>query len=204
MWCSVKPVNSVTARYAKRFTNALIAMLFIASASASTSWAASLPFEYGAFRGLCSTVEISAEPELFQRFARATINEDVARTIEARLRALGLTHPVLAGPACFRERASAPQQLSLQFYVRAIPDPEHPPRLVVSLIMHSFYNDPKSPGPYHTDIPKAQHEFPTDVSFCSSDAGASRCLTDHVVGYFDATMLKIIERAQELLKGGRQ
>jgi hypothetical protein len=103
-----------------------------------------------------------------------------------------------------RERATAQQQLGLLFYARVVPDPEQPRRLIVSLIMHSFYNDPKSPSPYHTDIPKAQHEFPTDVTFCSTEADPSRCLTDRVVSYFDATMLKIIERAQELLKGGRQ
>jgi hypothetical protein len=94
--------------------------------------------------------------------------------------------------------------LSLLFYARVVPDPEHPRRLIVSLIMHSFYNDPKSPGPYHTDIPKPHHQFPTDVSFCSTEADPSRCLTDRIVGYFDATMLKIIELAQELLKGGRR
>lgn len=127
-----------------------------------------------------------------------------ALTIEDRLRALGLTYPVISGPACLRERATAPKQLGLLFYARVVPDPEQPRRLIVSLIMHSLYNDPKSPGPYHTDIPKAQHEFPTDLTFCSAEADPSRCLTDRIVGYFDATMLKIIERAQELLKGGRR
>jgi hypothetical protein len=197
----MRRINDVTARYAKRFTNALIAMLLFSSACASASWAASLPFEYGSFRSLCSTVEISAEPELFQRFARATINENVARTIEARLRALGLTYPVLAGPACFRERASAPQQLSLQFYARAVSDPEHPRRLVISLLMHSYYKDATAEGPYARDIPKAHHEFPTEVGFCAAETDPSRCLTDRVTEYFDATMLKVIERAQELLKG---
>ncbi|QWG20081.1 hypothetical protein KMZ68_09760 [Bradyrhizobium sediminis] len=117
-------MNEAMARYARRFTNAMIAMILIAGAGASTSWAASLAFEYSSFRSLCSTVEISAEPEVFQSFVRPTINENVARTIEARLRALGPTYPVLAGPECFRERASAPQQLSLQFYARAVSDPE--------------------------------------------------------------------------------
>jgi hypothetical protein len=195
-------VNDVTARYAKRFTNRLIAMTLIASAS--TSWATTLPFEYGAFRSVCTSVEIAADPPIEQGFARGTINENVARAVQERLRALGLTYPVISGPACLRERATAQQQLGLLFYARVVPDPEHPRRLIVSLIMHSLYNDPKSPGPYHTDIPKAQHEFPTDLTFCSAEADPSRCLTDRVVGYFDATMLKIIERAQQLLKGGRQ
>jgi hypothetical protein len=195
------PMNGVTARYAKRFTNALFAMLLIASAYASTSWAASVAFEYGSFRSLCSTVEISAETDVFQRFARATVSENVARTMEARLRALGLAYPVLAGPACFRERASAPQQLSLQFYARAVSDPEHPRRLIISLIMHSYYKDATAEGAYPRDIPKAHHEFPTEVGFCWAETDPSRCLTDRVIEYFDATMLKIIERAQELQKG---
>ncbi len=192
-------MNEVTARYARRLKNVLIAMILVAGAS--TSRATTLPFEYGAFRSVCASVEISTDPQMEQGFARATINENVARTIQERLRALGLTYPVVAGPACLRERATAPQQLGLLFYARVVSDPEHPRRLIVSLIMHSFYNDPKSPGRYHTDIPKAQHEFPTDVSFCSAEADPSRCLTERVTEYFDATMLKIIERAQELLKG---
>jgi hypothetical protein len=200
----VRRLNEVAARYARRFTNALIVLILIASAGTSTSRATTLPFEYGAFRSVCTSVEISADQQVEQGFARATINENVARTIQERLRALGLTYPVVAGPACLRERAIARQQLSLLFYARAVPDPEHPRRLIISLIMHSFYNDPKSPGPYHIDIPKAQHEFPTKVSFCSAEADPSRCLTDRVINYFDATMLKIIERAQELLKGSRQ
>jgi hypothetical protein len=199
----MRRVNEVTAHHAKRFTNALIAMILIASGYASTSWAAST-YQTGPFQSLCSSVEISAEPEVFRRFARAAVNEIVARTIEARVRSLGRTYPVLAGPDCLRERASAPRQLSLLFYARAVSDPEHPRRLVISLIMHSYYNDPKSPGPYHTDIPRAQHEFPTDVSFCSAEADPSRCLTDRVVDYFDATMLKIIEANQAPLKGGRR
>jgi hypothetical protein len=199
----MRRLNEVTAHYARRFTNALIAMILVASAGTSTLRANSI-YQTGPFRSLCSSVEISAEPEIFQRFARATVNENVARTIEARLRTLGLNYPVLAGAECLRERASAPRQLSLLFYARAVSDPEHPRRLVISLIMHSYYNDPKSPGPYHTDIPRAQHEFPTEVSFCSAEADASRCLTDRVINYFDATMLKIIEANQGPLKGGRQ
>ena len=197
----MRRVKDVTARYAKSFTNALTAMILIASACASGSWAASI-YQTGPFRNLCSSIEISAEPEVFQRFARATVNENVARTIEARLRTLGLTYPVLAGPECFRERASEPRQLSLQFYARAVSDPEYPRRLVISLIMHSYYKDTAAEGPYHRDIPRAHHEFPTEVSFCSA-ADPSRCLTDRVTEYFDATMLKIIERAQELEKGKR-
>lgn len=189
--------------FANRYTIALIAMVLIASACSSTSSAATLPFEYGAFRSICTSVEISADPQIEQGFARTAINGNVGRTIQERLRTLGLVHPVISGPACLRERATAQQQLGLLFYARVVPDPERPRRLVVSLIMHSFYNDPKSPGPYHTDIPKAQHEFPTEVSFCSVEVDPSRCLTDRVVDYFDATMLKIIERAQELLKGKR-
>jgi hypothetical protein len=196
-------MNKVTARYVRRLKNVLIAMILVVSAYSSASWARSI-YQTGPFRSLCSSVEISAEPEVFQRFARATVNEIVARTIEARLRGLGLAYPVLAGPDCLRERASAPRQLSLLFYARAVPDPERPRRLVISLIMHSYYNDPNSPGPYHTDIPRAQHEFPTEVSFCSAEADPSRCLTDRVINYFDATMLKIIEANQESLKGGQQ
>lgn len=203
MYGPMRRVNEVAAHYAKRFTNALIAMTLIASAGTSTSRAATLPFEYGAFRNVCTSVEISAGRQVEEGFAKATINENVARTIQERLRALDLTYPVAAGPACLRERATATQQLGLLFYAQVVSDPEHPRRLIVSLIMHSFYNDPKSPGPYHTDIPKAQHEFPTEVSFCSAEADPSRCLTDRVVDYFDATMLKIIERAQELKKGRR-
>jgi hypothetical protein len=195
-------VNDVAAHYGKRFTNAMIAMIFIASAGASTLRADSI-YRTGPFRSLCSSVEISAEPEIFQLFARATVNENVARTIEARLRTLGLTYPVLAGAECFRERASAPRQLSLQFYARAVSDPEHPRRLVISLILHSYYKDTTAEGPYHRDIPRAHHEFPTEVSFCSAETDSSRCLTDRVINYFDATMLKIIERAQELQKGRR-
>jgi hypothetical protein len=197
----MRRVNDVTARYAKRFTSALIAGLLLASACASTSWAATI-YQTGPFRSLCSSVEISAEPEVFQRFARATVNQNVGRTIEARLRALGLTYPVLAGPECLRERASAPRQLSLQFYARAVSDPDHPRRLVISLIMHSYYKDTTAEGPYHRDIPRAHHEFPTEVSFCSAELDPSGCLTDRVISYFDATMLKIIE-AQELQKGRR-
>jgi hypothetical protein len=197
----MRRVNDVTARYAKRFASALIAMILAANAGASTSWAAST-YRTGPFRSLCSSVEISAEPEVFQRFARATVNENVGRTIEARLRALGLTYPVLAGSECFRERASAPRQLSLQFYARAVSDPEQPRRLVISLIMHSYYKDTTAEGPYHRDIPRAHHEFPTEVSFCSAEPDPSGCLTDRVINYFDATMLKIIE-AQELQKGRR-
>jgi len=191
-------INEATAGYSRRFKNALIVIFLVVGAS--TSRASTLPFEYGTFRSVCSTVEISAEPE---KFKLAAINENVARTIEARLQTLGLAYPVQAGPVCFRERASAPRQLTLQFYARAVSDPENPHRLIVSLIMHSLYNDPKSPGPYHSDIPKAQHEFPTEVSFCSPEADASRCLTDRVIDYFDATMLKTIKRAQELLKGSQ-
>ncbi len=200
----MRRVNEAMARYARRLKNVLIAMILIAGAGASISQATTLPFEYGAFRSVCTSVEISADPQVEQGFARATINENIARTIQERLRALGLTYPVISGPACLRERATAQQQLGLLFYARVVPDPEHPRRLVVSLITHSFYNDPKSPGPYHTDIPKAQHEFPTDVSFCSAEVDPSRCLVDRVIDYFDTTMLKIIERAQELLKGGRR
>jgi hypothetical protein len=196
----MRRVNDITARYAKRFASALIAMILIASPCASTSRAESI-YKTGPFRSLCSWVEISAEPEVFQRFARATVNENVARTIEARLRTLGLTYPVIAGPDCLRERASAPRQLSLQFYARAVSDPEHPRRLVISLIMHSYYKDTTAEGPYHRDIPRTHHEFPTEVSFCSAEADPSGCLTDRAINYFDATMLKIIERAQELLKG---
>ena len=192
----MRRVNDVAARHAKRFT--LIAVLLITGAS--TSWAESI-YKTGPFRSLCSSVEISAEPEVFQRFARATVNESVARTIEARLRSLRLTYPVLAGPECFRERASAPRQLSLQFYAHAVSDPEHPRRLIISLIMHSYYKDTTAEGPNHRDIPRAHHEFPTEVSFCSAETDPSHCLTDRVVNYFDATMLKIIERTQELLKG---
>jgi hypothetical protein len=198
----MRRVNDVTARYAKRFTSALIAGLLLASACASTSWADSI-YQTGPFRSLCSSVEISAEPEIFQRFARATVNESVARTIEARLRTLGLTYPVLAGQECFRERASAPRQLSLQFYARAVSDPQQPRRLVISLIMHSYYKDVSAEGPYPRDIPRAHHEFPTEVSFCSAETDPSGCLTDRVINYFDATMMKIIERAQELEKGRR-
>jgi hypothetical protein len=194
----MRRVNDVTARYAKRLTSALIATLLLACAS--TSRAESI-YKTGPFRSLCSWVEISAEPEVFQRFARATVNEDVARTIEARLGSLGLTYPVIAGPECYRERARAPRQLSLQFYAHAVSDPEHPRRLVISLIMHSHYKDTTREGPYHRDIPRAHHEFPTEVSFCSAETDPARCLTDRVINYFDATMLKIIERAQELQKG---
>jgi hypothetical protein len=195
-------MNELAGRYARRLQNIVIAMILVAGPS--TSRATTLPFEYGAYRSICTSVEISADPQVEQGFAKATINENVASTVQERLRALGLTYPVVAGPACLRERATARQQLSLLFYARVVPDPEHPRRLIVSLIMHSFYNDPKSPGPYHTDIPKPHHQFPTDVSFCSTEADPSRCLTDRIVGYFDATMLKIIELAQELLKGGRR
>ncbi|QWG20083.1 hypothetical protein KMZ68_09770 [Bradyrhizobium sediminis] len=194
-------MNEVTARYARRFKTVLFAMLLLVSECASTSWAAI--YQTGPFRSVCSSVEISAEPEVFQRFAHATVNEIVARTIEARLRTLGLTYPVLAGPDCLRERASAPRQLSLQFYARAVSDPEHPRRLLISLIMHSYYKDTTAEGPYHRDIPRAHHEFPTEVSFCPAETDPSSCLTDRVINYFDATMLKIIERAQELQKGRR-
>ena len=197
MWGSMRRINEVTARYSKRFTNALIAMIFAISACMSTSWAAST-YETGPFRSLCSSVEISAEPDVFRSFARATVNENVARTIEARLRTLGLTYPVLAGPDCLRERAQAPLQLGLLFYARAVSDPEHPRRLAISLIMHSYSKDLRVEGPYR-DIPKQHHEFPTEVSFCSTDNGPSDCLTDHVIKYFDATMLKIID-AQQLQK----
>lgn len=175
----MRRLTDVTARYAKRFTNALIAMIL--TACASTSWATTLPFEYGAFRSVCTSVEISADPQIEQGFSRTTINENVARTIQERLRALVLTYPVISGPACLRERATAQQQLGLLFYAHVVPDPERPRRLVVSLIMHSFYNDPKSPGPYHTDIPKAQHEFPTEVSFCSAEADRGASLTGATV-----------------------
>lgn len=193
-------VNEVTARM-RRFSSILVAMLVV---SASPSWAATLPFEYGAFRSVCTWVQISADSEVESRFALAAINKEVGAAVEQRLRALGLSYPVLTGPACFRERAAAPQQLSLWFYARAVYDPDHPRRPVLSLTMHSHYKDRMAPGPYHADIPKAHHEFPTEVSFCPSDADPSRCLTDRVVHYFDATMLKAIERAQQLLKGGRQ
>lgn len=195
--------SGVTAHHAKRFTGALIAMTLTANAGVSTSWADSI-YQTGPFRSLCSSVEISAEPEIFRRFERAPINENVARVIEARLRKLDLNYPILAGPECLRERASAPRQLSLQFYARAVSDPEYPRRLVISLIMHSYYKDTTAEGSYHRDIQRAHHEFPTDITFCSAESDSSRCLTDHVVGYFDATMLKIIERSQELLKGGRR
>lgn len=121
----MRRVNDVTARYAKRFASTLMAIILAANAFASTSWAATI-YQTGPFRTLCSSVEISAEPEVFQRFARAAVNENVGRIIEARLRALGLTHPILAGPECLRERASAPRQLSLQFYARAVSDPAPP------------------------------------------------------------------------------
>lgn len=68
--------------------------------------------------------------------------------------------------------------------------------------MHSYYKDTTAEGPYHRDIPRAHHEFPTEVSFCSAEPDPSGCLTDRVISYFDATMLKIIE-AQELQKGKR-
>ena len=198
----VNQVNNVAARYAKRIANAMIAIILFASTP--TSWATTLPFEYGAFRSVCTSVEISADPQIEQGFSKATIDENVARSIQERLRGLGLSYPVVSGPACLRERATAQQQLGLLFYARVVPDPERPRRLVVSLIMHSFYNDPKSPGPYHIDIPKPHHQFPTDVSFCSAEADPSRCLTDRTIGYFDATMFKIIELSQKLLKGGRR
>lgn len=188
----------------KRGMSALTVFFLIVDACASMSRAATLPFEYGAFRSVCTSVEISAQPQVETEISKTTFNENVASAIQNRIRQLGLSYPVIPGPACLRERATARQQLGLFFYARIVPDPEQPRRLVVSLIMHSLYNDPKSPGPYHTDLPKAQHEFPTDVTFCSGDADPSRCVTDRVVGYFDSTMLKIIERAQELLKGGRQ
>lgn len=191
----MRRVNEATARYAKRFTVALSAMIIIASAS--TSWAAST-YETGPYRSLCISVEISAESEVFRSFARASVNESVARTIEARLRTLGLTYPVRAGPDCLRERAQAPLQLGLLFYARAVTDPEHPHRLVISLIMHSYSKDLRAEGPYR-DIPKQHHEFPTEVSFCSTENDPSSCLTDRVINYFDATMLKIID-AQQLQK----
>ena len=197
----MRRVNDVTARYAKRFASTLMAIILAANAFASTSWAATI-YQTGPFRTLCSSVEISAEPEVFQRFARAAVNENVGRIIEARLRALGLTHPILAGPECLRERASAPRQLSLQFYARAVSDPA-PRRLVISLIMHSYYKDTMAEGPYHRDLPKAHHEFPTEVSFCSAEPDPSGCLTDRVISYFDATMLKIIESTLELQKERR-
>jgi hypothetical protein len=196
----MRRLNEVTAHHAKSFISALIAMIL--TVYASTSSAESI-YRTGPFRSLCSTVEISAEPEVFQRSARATVNENVTRTIEERLRTLGLSYPVIAGPECFRERAREPRQLSIQFYARAVFDPEYPRRLVISLIMHSYYKDTAAEGPYHRDIPRAHHEFPTEVSFCSAEADPSRCLTDRVINYFDATMLKIIERAQELEKGRR-
>lgn len=196
-WVQMRRANEVTARYAKRFADALIAMILIANACASTSWAAST-YETGPFRSVCSVVEISAEPEVFRSFSRATVNESVARKIEARLRTLGLTYPVLPGPDCLRERAQAPLQLGLLFYARAVTDPEHPRRLVISLIMHSYSNDLRAEGLYR-DIPKQHHEFPTEVSFCSAENDPSSCLTDRVINYFDATMLKIID-AQQLQK----
>jgi hypothetical protein len=195
-------MNEVAARYAKRFTNALIVIVLIVSSFASTSRAATI-YEIGPFRSLCSSIEISAEPEVFQRFSGATVNETVARTIEARLRTLGLTYPVLAGPDCLRERAQAPLQLGLLFYARSVSDPDHPRRLIISLIMHSYSKDLRAgDGPYR-DLPKQHHEFPTDVSFCAAETDASRCLTDRVISYFDATMLKFIE-AQELQRRGRR
>lgn len=194
-------VNDVTARI-RRFANALTAMLLVVCAPPSQ--ATTLPFEYGAFRSVCTWVQISADSEVESRFALTEINKEVGAAVEQRLRALGLSYPVLTGPACFRERAAAPQQLSLWFYARAVYDPDHPRRLVLSLVMHSHYDDRNARGPYHADIPKSHHEFPTEVSFCLSDADPSRCLTDRVVHYFDATMLKVVERAQQLLKGGRQ
>jgi hypothetical protein len=198
----MRRVNDVTVRYGKRFASALIAVILAASAFASTSRAATI-YETGPFRSLCSSVEISAEPAVFQRFARATVNQDVARTIEARLRALGLTYPVLAGPDCLRERGQAPLQLGLLFYARSVSDPERPHRLIISLIMHSYSKDLRAgDGPYR-DLPKQHHEFPTEVSFCAAETDPSRCLTDRVISYFDATMLKIIE-AQDHQKGGRR
>lgn len=198
----MRRVNDVTVRYGKRFASAAIAVILAASAFASMAWSATI-YETGPFRSLGSSVEISAEPEVFQRFARATVNQDVARTIEARLRALGLTYPVLTGPDCLRERAQAPLQLGLLFYARSVSDPERPHRLIISLIMHSYSKDLRAgDGPYR-DLPKQHHEFPTEVSFCAAEIDPSRCLTDRVISYFDATMLKIIE-AQELQKGGRR
>src|SRR5882757_3141194 len=129
----MRQIDKTTASYSRRFKNALIVMILVAVAGASASRADSI-YRTGPFRSLCSTVEISAEPEIFQRFAPATVNENVARTIEARLRTLGLAYPVLAGTECFRERSNAPRQLSLQFYARAVSDPEAPRRLAISLI----------------------------------------------------------------------
>ena len=69
--------------------------------------------------------------------------------------------------------------------------------------MHSYYKDTMAEGPYHRDLPKAHHEFPTEVSFCSAEPDPSGCLTDRVISYFDATMLKIIESTLELQKERR-
>lgn len=179
-----------------------MAAIVVVTAWISTSSAASI-YATGPFKYLCSSIEISAEPDVYTRFGRAGVNEIAARTMEEHLRSRGLDYPVVAGAACLRERATAPQQFSILFYARVVPDPENPRRLAVSLIMHSFSIDRHSPGPYHTDIPRAHHEFPTEVSFCPADADPTQFLADRVIEYFDATMLKIIE-AQPAAKGGRR
>ena len=63
-----------------------------------------------------------------------------------------------------------------------------------ALIVHSLYQD----------MHKAPHEFPTRLVFCPSDGDISICVANHVVAYFDSTVLAAIDRIKELRKEGQR
>jgi hypothetical protein len=155
-------------------------------------FAASAPPEYSLFRSVCSLVEFEATPQLEGLFDRNAINKSVSTAIEARLHARGLSFPVEFGRQCFRRVISEPRQLTLWFYASLTGGPDGRPPIIMSLVVHSFYQD----------LVRSPHEFPTKIMFCLEASNPSECLADHVVAYFDATVLGVIASAQGLRRGG--
>ncbi|WP_156434577.1 hypothetical protein [Bradyrhizobium lablabi] len=154
----------------------------------------SIAHEYDLFRSICSLVEFEASPKLEGTFDRILVNKYVSEKVAARLQDRGLDYPVEFGRQCFRRTITEPRQLTLWFVASLAEGPSDSPTVASALIVHSFYQD----------MHKSPHEFPTKIVFCPSGADISICVANHVVAYFDSTVLMIVDRIQELRKEGRR
>jgi hypothetical protein len=88
---------------------------------------------------------------------------------------------------------AAPYQLNLQFHATPALSADQRLPLIVALTMHKHWQSKYVPT----------HEFPTKILFCQSSTELTACLAKHVPAYFEEVPLRVIDRAQELLKGAR-
>lgn len=155
--------------------------------------ASTLGPEYGLFKSLCTVVEIP-ESEL-EPIDRKLVDQLTSAAIRDRVRQSGLTFPIEHGQQCFPGKVgSAPDQLSVRFNAVLARGLGSRAPVILSLTAHDFFRD----------YPRSPFDYPTKILFCPSRSGVPRCVAGHISQFFGETTLKIILRAQELLKGEKR